>query len=163
MVVAHQHLPITPDLSTQFKKLILAPSLKMSTSTPTVVVIDALNNCGSEMLRREILEMLANKSTELPDKFHILVTARPEADIVRAFQQKEHVLTKTIANSLSHSDPTVSRSQTKDSRAADPGEPLPPPHVDAPHCVPSSVTYTYSPTRSRHLTRRFPTRNDLPP
>ncbi|KIJ08056.1 hypothetical protein PAXINDRAFT_102699 [Paxillus involutus ATCC 200175] len=167
MVNTYQHSRTTHDVFTQFTNLILTPSLKMSTSTPTLVVIDALNNCGSETSRREILEMLANRSTELPDNFHILVTGRPETDIVRAFQQKEHVLTRTIPNSLVRSDPTISRSQTKDSRAADPGEPLPPPYVDAlpsipefpgdkhyashfyphgdqPHRVPSSVTYTYS-------------------
>ncbi|KAF8837193.1 hypothetical protein BDN67DRAFT_227665 [Paxillus ammoniavirescens] len=94
VIMEQEHLGNTSDVATQFTELILAPSRKMSTSIPTLVVIDALNNRGNEMPR--VLEMLANKSMELPNNFRVLVTARPETDIVHAFQHKEHVLTKTI-------------------------------------------------------------------
>ncbi|KAF8837202.1 hypothetical protein BDN67DRAFT_983429 [Paxillus ammoniavirescens] len=106
----------------------------MSASTPILVVIDALNNCGNETSR--VLEMLANKSMELPNNFRVLVTARPETDIVHAFQDKEHVFIKTIKNL--HSDAAVSRSQTTDSPTADSGEPSLPPHVDALSSTPES-------------------------
>ncbi|KAF8843175.1 hypothetical protein BDN67DRAFT_964826 [Paxillus ammoniavirescens] len=94
MIMEQEHLGNTSDVSTQFTELILASSRKMSTSTPTLVITDALNNHCNEM--PQVLEMLANKSMELPNNPRVLVTTRPETDIVHAFQHKEHVLTKTI-------------------------------------------------------------------
>ncbi|KIJ08055.1 hypothetical protein PAXINDRAFT_18778, partial [Paxillus involutus ATCC 200175] len=88
VIMEQEHLRNTSDVSMQFTELLLAPSQKMSTSRPILVVIDALNNCGNETSR--VLEMLANRSMELPNNFRVLVTARPETDIVHAFQDKEH-------------------------------------------------------------------------
>ncbi|KIK81100.1 hypothetical protein PAXRUDRAFT_204031 [Paxillus rubicundulus Ve08.2h10] len=160
-VIAHQHSRTTRDVYTQFTKLILTPSLKMSTSTPTLIVIDALNNCGSETSRKDVLEMLANRSMELPDNFHILVTSRPETDIVHAFQHKDHVLTNTIDNYLAHSNPT-SHSRTRNSRAAGPMINITPPtftptEINPTACYLLSRTHT-PPTCGRHLTQRFPMR-----
>ncbi|KIJ12150.1 hypothetical protein PAXINDRAFT_101306 [Paxillus involutus ATCC 200175] len=148
-----EHLRNTSDVSMQFTKLLLAPSQKMSTSRLTLVVIDALNNCGNETSR--VLEMLANRSMELPNNFRVLVTARPETDIVHAFQDKEHVLIKTIKNL--HSDAAVSRSQTTDSPTADSGEPPLPSHVDALSSTPESPgDKHYAPNLDRQADQPHP-------
>ncbi|KIJ06558.1 hypothetical protein PAXINDRAFT_103314 [Paxillus involutus ATCC 200175] len=156
-----EHLRNTSDVSMQFTELLLAPSQKMSTSRPILVVIDALNNCGNETSR--VLEMLANRSMELPNNFRVLVTARPETDIVHAFQDKEHVLIKTIKNL--HGGAAVSRSQTTDSPTADSGKPsLPPPHADALSSTPESPgDKHYAPNLDRQGDQPHPVPARSPP
>ncbi|KAF9225749.1 hypothetical protein BS17DRAFT_562001 [Gyrodon lividus] len=106
-IIKQRRVLSTSNVSIQFTELILAPSQKMNVSSPILVVIDALNNCGNETSRRDILEMLASKSMGLPSNFHVLVTARPQDDIVLAFQDKEHILTRIIGGCMADSDPAV--------------------------------------------------------
>ncbi|KAF9225752.1 hypothetical protein BS17DRAFT_870234 [Gyrodon lividus] len=72
--------------------------------------------------------MLASKATELPNNLRVLVTARPETDIVHALQSREHILSKTIGDPSVDCNPAVSL----DLRAADTGNPSLPPHLRRP-------------------------------
>ncbi|KAI6148579.1 hypothetical protein BKA82DRAFT_992412 [Pisolithus tinctorius] len=80
----------------QFQELILEPAKHVSWYGPVVIVIDALDVCGEGRQRKDLLNVLATKAAELPSNFRILVTSRPEADIVHAFKDKSHVMMKTL-------------------------------------------------------------------
>lgn len=88
----------TSNIRAQFENFILYPAQRMSATGPVVIIIDALDYCGSKESREPLLAMLANRVTELPPNFRILITSRPAADIVGAFKDKEHVITKVIAD-----------------------------------------------------------------
>ncbi|KAI6168455.1 hypothetical protein EDD17DRAFT_623779 [Pisolithus thermaeus] len=83
-------------IRTQFQELILEPAKQISCCGPVVIVIDALDVCGDHQKRKDLLKMLATKAAELPPNFRILVTSRPEADIVHALKDKSHVVMKIL-------------------------------------------------------------------
>ncbi|OCB85826.1 WD40 repeat-like protein [Sanghuangporus baumii] len=71
----------------QFEKLILEPLLAAAGSTfgPIVVVLDALDECGTPEKRRTLLELLQRVAKELPGNFRFLITSRQEPDIDKMF------------------------------------------------------------------------------
>ncbi|KAI6129564.1 hypothetical protein EV401DRAFT_2066776 [Pisolithus croceorrhizus] len=83
-------------IRTQFQELILEPAKQISWCGPVVIVIDALDVCGEHQKRKDLLKVLATKAAELPPNFRILVTSRPEADIVHALKDKSHVVMKIL-------------------------------------------------------------------
>ena len=66
----------------QFKRLILDPTKGLNTIGPIVVVIDAVDECGNEESRKEVLDVLATQIQHLPKNFRFLLTARPDTDIM---------------------------------------------------------------------------------
>ncbi|KAG6336376.1 hypothetical protein ID866_2696, partial [Astraeus odoratus] len=94
--VRKRAIRVTNNICTQFEELILHPAQTISEAGPVVVVIDDLDNCGDRGSRKDLLNVLANRAAELPPNFRVLITSRPEADIVAAFQDKAHILVKTV-------------------------------------------------------------------
>ncbi|QRV79031.1 WD40 repeat-like protein [Ceratobasidium sp. AG-Ba] len=79
-------LPSSP-LQMQFNKLVLdllRPSFSGDQSTPHVVVVDALDECGPEADRRQLLGFLV-KISELVPGLSVIVTSRPDPDIKQFF------------------------------------------------------------------------------
>lgn len=80
-------------LSAQFQKLLLQPlSSRVHEPTPIVLVLDALDECGTPDKRELLLEILAEQSAHLPVWVRVIVTSRSEHDICCAFEERDHVL-----------------------------------------------------------------------
>ena len=101
--LAHRHpyianavsneLEIRPDagrssVANQVHKLIQLPSLNfmmhLDPETPVIVVLDALDECGTEKDRKDLLEGLA-AFTNLPPMLKVFLSSRPEKDIRTTF------------------------------------------------------------------------------
>ena len=83
-----RHLIETVDVMQQWEGLILEPLKKVALVGPVLVVIDAFDECSAPdaPLRRMLLKLLIEHSKELPPNFRILITSRPEHDVVRAMR-----------------------------------------------------------------------------
>ncbi|KAG2154143.1 uncharacterized protein EDB93DRAFT_184093 [Suillus bovinus] len=117
----------TIDPLTQFNCFILSPASQMTWIGPVLVVIDGLEDSGSESDRNDLLIALAGKGAELPRNFKLLVTCRPEQDICAAFEGKTHVIQRHLkrhTNSLFTSPPTSEKHQTSKPRSRPPTPPL---------------------------------------
>jgi hypothetical protein len=75
----------------QFQRFILDPSAALTTVGPILIVIDALDESGDYSSRKPIIDVLATDFAKLPPNFRVLVTARPEPDIVQGLDAKKHV------------------------------------------------------------------------
>ncbi|KAF8290214.1 hypothetical protein DL93DRAFT_2174227, partial [Clavulina sp. PMI_390] len=71
------------DPAEQLEKFLL-PLLKgnSSTLTPIVIIIDALDESGGVSRRKKLLKALPSLAPHLPSTVHILITSRPELDIL---------------------------------------------------------------------------------
>jgi len=58
---------------------------------PTLVIIDALDECGAAAQRASLVTTLSGCISDLPDNFRILITSRPEKDIQDAFEGKKSI------------------------------------------------------------------------
>ena len=87
----------------EWQTLILEPlsTLNGSFAGNVVVVIDALDESGTESTRAAILHILAADRAELPANIRILVTSRPLSDIREALNTNEHNI---LARSLDSID-----------------------------------------------------------
>ncbi|KAL5522077.1 hypothetical protein ACEPAF_1934 [Sanghuangporus sanghuang] len=67
----------------QFRKLLLQPllSVALTMSGPVLVVLDALDECGTADSRRCLMELFQNEFSKLPNAFRFLITSRREEDI----------------------------------------------------------------------------------
>jgi hypothetical protein len=83
-VKGHRSLRTTRSATEQFTNFILGPAKALTTIGPIVIVIDAFDESGDNSIRKRLLEVLARRAADLPTNFRILVTARPEKDILRA-------------------------------------------------------------------------------
>ena len=94
----NQPLRNTADLAAQWKKLILGPlsQLKSSPTGNVVVVIDALDESGTERTRATVLEILAAYDAELPANIRILLTSRPLVDIGNALNSSPHIYARSL-------------------------------------------------------------------
>jgi hypothetical protein len=80
-------------LSVQFQKLIVEPLASATDEQTTLVlVIDALDECGTAKKRELLLEVLVENLTQLPPSIRILITSRSEHDICSAFGQRPQFL-----------------------------------------------------------------------
>ena len=70
-------------LESQFEKLLKAPLIAAAKKLtgPIIIVLDALDECGDQASRQELLEILGANLPTLPPIFRWLVTSRPEEDI----------------------------------------------------------------------------------
>ena len=71
-------------IETQFANFIVKPLKDLSIVGPIVLVIDALDECAeaSESSRKELLSLLAHHLGDLPSFVRVLITSRPDHDIV---------------------------------------------------------------------------------
>lgn len=65
---------------------------------PIVIVVDALNESGTESERRSILKILGDptRSSNLPGHIRILLTSRPEQDIRDSFSEQSHIVIRQM-------------------------------------------------------------------
>ncbi|EPQ53524.1 WD40 repeat-like protein [Gloeophyllum trabeum ATCC 11539] len=81
----------TRDIADQFEQFLLKPTSGLDILGPIVIVVDALDESGDVFARRPVLDIFANKSHLLPSNFRIILTSRPEQDIMAAFKHSAHV------------------------------------------------------------------------
>ena len=94
IVKGNRSLRTTGSVTEQFKKFILGPAMALTTVGPILVVVDALDESAEGQSRKDLLDTLANGISDLPSNFRLLITARPELDIVSAFKNNRHSLCK---------------------------------------------------------------------
>lgn len=94
VVKGNRSLRTTLAATEQFEQFLLEPANALTTIGPIVIVIDALDESGDEMSRRALLDILSRRTSELPSNFRVLITARPEQDLLNAFNGYGHVLCK---------------------------------------------------------------------
>ncbi|KAL5512428.1 hypothetical protein ACEPAG_3420 [Sanghuangporus baumii] len=91
----------------QFTKLLLRPLSEMSKEGPIVIVLDALDECGTTESRLMLMQLFRNGFSRLPKNFRFLITSRREADIDRVLSsQPESILAEELdyTSSTSHQD-----------------------------------------------------------
>jgi hypothetical protein len=77
-------------LPLQFQKLICDPlSTIDKSSRPIVVVLDALDECGSTATRASLVDILAS---HLPSSIRTIIMSRAEIDICNRFESQHHIL-----------------------------------------------------------------------
>jgi len=78
----------TTAIQVQWDNLIVQPaqSLADNRNGPIVIIIDAFDECGdkSSKGRKALLSVLTRSTHGLPKNFHILITSRPEPDVLHA-------------------------------------------------------------------------------
>ena len=110
IVKEDRSLRTTNSVTQQFEQFILEPAKALTTVGPILVVIDALDESAEGQSRTNLLDTLAKGISDLPSNFRILVTARPEPDIVSAFKNNRHTFCKymdTIDEASNKADITL--------------------------------------------------------
>ncbi|GJJ10647.1 hypothetical protein Clacol_004874 [Clathrus columnatus] len=81
----------TTDLQLQWNKFISEPLRTISefSTGPILIVIDGLDESGDPISRRELLKILEKEISSLPVNIRILITSRPEQDILLTFQNSQ--------------------------------------------------------------------------
>jgi hypothetical protein len=72
-------------LREQLERFIVEPMHEVSFVAPVLIVIDAIDECGIENERKEILQAIAKALPKLPGFVKVLLTSRGERDIRAAF------------------------------------------------------------------------------
>ena len=95
-------------VSYQFEKLILEPLQQVADrQLPIIIVIDALDECGTERERRDLLTIIGTGLADLHPSVKLLITSRPDGDLQAAFaSMAESVYTYDLT---SHRGDFVSR------------------------------------------------------
>jgi hypothetical protein len=110
IVKGDRSLRTTVSATEQFKNFILEPAKALTTVGPILIVIDGLDESAEGQSRKALLDTLAKGISNLPSNFRILMTARPESDIVSAFENNRHTLCKymhTIDKTFNKADITL--------------------------------------------------------
>ena len=98
-VISSDHsLTDTADIMSQWEKLIVEPlsRLEGSSTGNVVVVIDALDESGTESTRKIVLKVLAACDAKLPENMRILLTSRPFMDIWEVLNTAQHVHARSL-------------------------------------------------------------------
>ena len=98
-VISSDHsLTDTADVMEQWEKFIIEPlsRLEGSWTGNVVVVIDALDESGTESTRTNVLKALAACDAKLPENIRILLTSRPLVDISEALNAAQHVHARSL-------------------------------------------------------------------
>ena len=84
VIEKNKALRTTTRIETQFLNFIIKPMRDLSILGPIVIVIDALDECAdaSDSSRRELLWMLARHLGDFPPSVRVLITSRPDHDII---------------------------------------------------------------------------------
>ncbi|PAV19331.1 nucleotide-binding-oligomerization-domain like receptor [Pyrrhoderma noxium] len=83
-VTNSDRLSTFPSINILFQDLLHDPLLK-GVSGQILVVLDALDECGSSDAQEELVNLFKEKVTKLPSSFRLLVTTRPESSIRSLF------------------------------------------------------------------------------
>jgi hypothetical protein len=84
-------------LSTQFQKLLVDPlATVINEDTTLVIVIDALDECGTAKKREVLLDVLSEQLNQLPTFIRVLITSRSEHDICCAFGFRQQFLERKL-------------------------------------------------------------------
>ncbi|KAL5512549.1 hypothetical protein ACEPAG_3202 [Sanghuangporus baumii] len=80
-------------LRTQFEKLLLEPiqAAAKKAKVFVVIILDALDECGTSKQREDLVRLLTIDFNRLPSNVRVLVTSRPENDM-RHLSSKGHIL-----------------------------------------------------------------------
>jgi hypothetical protein len=89
----HNNIARMP-LAFQFETLLSANALKSVkwSGDPIVLIIDALDKCGSERDRKILMQALSKGLSNLPSFMQIMIVSRPESDIQHALGSYLHVI-----------------------------------------------------------------------
>jgi hypothetical protein len=80
---AEPELSDTVDVSAQWEGLVIKPAKNISFVGPVLLVIDAFDESSADHnSRRLLLKLLTKDSAQLPSNFRILITSRPERDVI---------------------------------------------------------------------------------
>ncbi|GJJ08978.1 hypothetical protein Clacol_003199 [Clathrus columnatus] len=95
-------LQSTTDLHLQWKHFVFEPlqAISEASTGPILVVIDGLDESGDPVSRQDLLEVLAEETSLLPVNFRILVTSRPEQDIITAFRVSQTLIRTKSMDSI---------------------------------------------------------------
>lgn len=76
-----------------FQRLLHEPLWAISHlfTSPVVIILDALDECGDRQSRQEVLRLLSRQLSLLPPIFRFFITNRAEPDIVAAFNGQLHI------------------------------------------------------------------------
>ncbi|KAF7982955.1 hypothetical protein HWV62_25270 [Athelia sp. TMB] len=85
---------------TQMESVILGPAKSLAIAGPVVIIVDALDESGDSAARKSLLQVLSKCASDLPRNFRVLVTARPEIDIVEAFSDPHPHLRHTCLDTI---------------------------------------------------------------
>jgi hypothetical protein len=96
VVKGKRSLRTTQSIAEQFDNFILEPAAALTGIGPIVVVIDGLDESGDPSSRKAVLDILAKRAARLPTNFRIIITSRPEVDIIKAFSGNRHIFCKTL-------------------------------------------------------------------
>jgi hypothetical protein len=96
IINGNKSLSTTGSVQRQFDELLLKPAQSLQVFGPIVIIIDALDECGDASSRETLLSLLAINTSALPGNFRIIVTSRPDKDIVDAFQKRPHFYYKDM-------------------------------------------------------------------
>lgn len=88
-------LRTTDSVQRQFDEFLQKPANSLRVVGPVVIIIDALDECGDAMSRGALLLLLA-KASAFPANFKVVITSRPDKDIVEAFQECSHIYCKDM-------------------------------------------------------------------
>jgi NACHT domain len=75
----------TRDYHTLFERLLVEPLKNLQLGEPILIVIDALDESGDAIGKKGLHTFLAQHLFDLPSKFRILITSRPENGVGPAF------------------------------------------------------------------------------
>ncbi|KAL5512552.1 hypothetical protein ACEPAG_3205 [Sanghuangporus baumii] len=80
-------------LRTQFEKLLLEPIQAAASGFErrVMIILDALDECGTSKQREDLVSLLTIDFKRLPSNVRVLVTSRPENDIMRHLSSKGHI------------------------------------------------------------------------
>ncbi|KIJ26387.1 hypothetical protein M422DRAFT_192287, partial [Sphaerobolus stellatus SS14] len=78
----------TMDIKSQWSRLLIEPAKRLhgAISGPVLIVLDALDESGTPRSRKHLLSFLTEHAVELPPNFRIIVTSRPEKDILKVIR-----------------------------------------------------------------------------
>lgn len=84
-------------LRIQFKKLLTEPLYTLPAAQgPIVLILDALDECGTVNDRQSLLDLLATESAHLPPFVRMIITSRAEFDIRCALGGLPHILMQEL-------------------------------------------------------------------
>ncbi|TFK52691.1 hypothetical protein OE88DRAFT_1807559, partial [Heliocybe sulcata] len=86
----------TQDMVDQFQTLLASNMQNLAMLGPTVIAIDALDESGDARGRKAMLDIFATRAKDLPGNIRIILTSRPEEDVMRILSTSPYVQTMVL-------------------------------------------------------------------
>lgn len=86
----------------QFGTFLLAPGVAATIVGWRVIVIDAFDEAGNRIERRDILRILTERVGDLPDGLRIIVTSRTEEDVMKALSRSLNGVSTLMMDQIPH-------------------------------------------------------------